>query len=261
MPLRSLQRCKALPLACILLLGAALCAAPLLADNHELPSPDEIIARHVEAIGGEAAIRARSSATTKGTFEIPAMGMSGDATIYLMAPDRGVIHVSFPGMGENIQAFNGEIGWSEDAMQGPRLLEGAELSTLKRQVRLHVDLEYSDHYPERKTVGEAEWNGQASYQVELVDADGNESSRYFAKETGLLIGEEAARTSDMGTMETTTNLSDYQEFGGVMYATEATTSIAAMGMEFVQTVESVSFDDVDPSVLEPSDSIKALLPE
>lgn len=66
MSLRSLRRRGALPAASTLLLVAVLCAAPLVADNHELPSADEIIARHVEALGGEAAIRAHTSITTPG---------------------------------------------------------------------------------------------------------------------------------------------------------------------------------------------------
>ena len=261
MTVQPLRRPKPLPSICILLLGTAVCAAPLLADNHELPGADEIIARHVEAIGGEDAIRAHTSMTRKGTFEIPAMGMSGDMTTYHMAPDKGFVHVSFAGMGENSQGYDGEIGWIEDPMQGPRLLEGAELNALKRQLRAHADLEYSEHYPERKTVGEGEWSGQPAYQVALVDADGNESSRYFSIETGLLLGEEGSTTNNMGTTETKTTWTDYKEFGGVRFAGSVTLSLVSVGMEFTQTVESVTFDDVDPSVFEPSDAIKALLPE
>ncbi len=67
--------------------------------------------------------------------------------------------------------------------------------------------------------------------------------------------------TEMGTMETSTVIGGYKEFGGVLFATSSTTSVTSMGMEFIQTVESVTFDDVDPSVFEPSDAIKALLPE
>jgi hypothetical protein len=261
MSLRSFQRRGALPAASAFLVVAALCAAPVIADNHELPGADEIIARHVEALGGEAAIRAHASVTTNGSFEMPAMGMSAAMTIFQIAPDQGIVRISMPGMGESVQAYNGEIAWVEDPMQGNRLLEGGELNAMKRQFDLHADLRYDEHYPQRATAGEAEWNGQAAYQVDLVDADGTESSRYFSVETGLLLGEEASITNEMGTMETTTTWSDYKEFGGVMFATSATTNLVSMGMEFIQTVESMTFDDVDPSVLEPSDAIKGLLPE
>ncbi|MDE2852344.1 MAG: hypothetical protein OXP74_17205 [Acidobacteriota bacterium] len=236
-------------------------AAPEPPPPPELTEEQKIVARHVEAIGGEDAIRAHASMTIKGAFEMPAMGLSGEATIYLAAPDKGLVNIEIPGFGSNVQGFNGEFGWSEDPMQGARLLEGGELSTLRNQTRIHGDLEYDELYSQQTAVGETEWNGQAAYQIDLVDVEGNESSRYFAVETGLLIGEEGTTTSEMGTIETSSTLTDYKEFGGVLFATSTTTSIPSFGVEMTQTIESVTFDDVDPTVFEPSDAIKALLPE
>ena len=132
MSLHSLPRRTLLILACCgLILGAcsAYDADPPAPEAPPPPPPPElteeqkIFARHVEAIGGEDAIRAHSSMTMKGAFEMPAMGVSADAMIYLAAPDKGLIHITIPGLGNNVQGFDGEIGWSEDPMQGARLLE------------------------------------------------------------------------------------------------------------------------------------------
>ncbi|MDE2691031.1 MAG: hypothetical protein OXI49_11000 [Acidobacteriota bacterium] len=256
------QRRRPVSLAgCILLLGAALSAEPLLADDQELPSPEEIVARYIEALGGEEAIRAHSSRTVKGGVEIPAMGITGQTTAYFIAPDKMIIKGEMPGMGENIQAYNGEIGWIEDPMQGTQILEGEMLAQMKRQARFYADLERADLFPQQTTAGETEWNGQAAYQLDVVDLDGNEQSQYFAKETGLLIGAKGTQTSPMGEMEMEITIGNYQEFGGVLVATSTSTNLVSMAMEFNTTVESVTYGDVDPSVFEPSDAIKALLPE
>ncbi len=188
MSFKSLSRAALLALACCgLILGA--CAAydadppQAQADAappepvRELTEEEKIIARHVEAIGGEDAIRAHSSMTLKGAFEMPAMGLTGGATIYLAAPDKGLVNIEIPGLGNNVQGFDGEFGWSEDPMQGPRLLEGGELSVLKNQTRIHGDLEYNELFPQQNLVGETEWDDQAAHRIDLVDADGNESSR------------------------------------------------------------------------------------
>ena len=225
----------------------------------ELTEEEKIVARYIEAIGGEDAIRAHTSMTTKGAFEMPAMGMSGDATEYSMAPDKTVAIISIPGFGENVTGYNGEIGWAEDPMQGARLLDGEMLAQAKRDAGFYATLEYADLFPEQTAVGETEFNGQAAYQLDLVDADGNESSQYFAADTGLLIGMETTQSSEMGTMEVTITMSDYQDFGGVSLPTSTNINVASMGIEFTQTIESVTWDDVDPSVFEPSDAIKALL--
>ena len=246
---------------CILLLGAALSAAPLLADDHELPSPEEIVARYIEALGGEEAIRAHTSRTVKGAVEIPTMGASGPSTVYAIAPDKMILKSEMPGFGENVQGYNGEIAWVDSAMQGAQILEGEMLDQMKRQARFYADLERADLFTQETTAGETDWNGQAAYQLDVVDVDGNETSQYFARETGLLIGAEGTQTTQMGPMEVVIAIGDYKEFGGMLIATSTSTNIVAAGMEFITTIESVTFDDVDPSVFEPSDAIKALLPE
>ncbi len=269
MSFKSTSRNALFALACCgLILGACAAyeageapaaAAPEPPPPPELTEEQKIIARYVEASGGEDAIRAHTSMTIKGGFEMPAMGMSGEATAYSMAPDKTVVIISIPGFGENVQAYNGEIGWAEDPMQGARVLDGAELAQTKRDARFYAQLEYDELFPEQTAVGETEWNGQTVHQLDLVDADGNESSQYFAADTGLLIGMETTQTSEMGTMEVTITMSDYKDFGGLMLPTSTNINLAAMGIEFTQTVDSVTFDDVEPSVFEPSDAIKALL--
>ncbi|MXZ39392.1 MAG: hypothetical protein F4230_02720 [Holophagales bacterium] len=257
-----LQRPRALSLAgSILLLGAALSAAPLLGNDQELPSAEEIVARYIEALGGEEAIRAHTSRTVKGAVEIPAMGMSGQTTAYFIAPDKMIVRTEMPGMGESVQAYNGEIAWIEDPMQGSQILEGEMLAQMRRQARFYADLERAELFPQQTTAGETEWNGQTAYQLDVVDVDGNETSQYFAKETGLLIGAEGTQANAMGPMEMAITIGDYQEFGGVLTATSTSTNLVSMAMEFIATVESVTYGDVDPAVFEPSDAIKALLPE
>ena len=256
------RRRRALALTgCILLLATAIAVTPVLADDHELPSPEEIRARYIQALGGEEAIRAHTSRTTKGAFEIPAMGMSGPATIYAIAPDKMIARNEMPGFGENVQAFNGEIGWIENPMQGAQILEGEILAQAKRQARFYADLEWAEIFPQQTTVGEVEWNGQTAYQLDVGDVDGNEASQYFDKHSGLLIGTEGTQASDMGTMEVVITIGEYKEFGGVMIPTSTSTNLVSAGMEFITTIESVTWDDVDPSVFEPSDAIKALRPE
>ena len=269
MSFKSTSRNALFALACCgLILGACAAyeageapaaAAPEPPPPPELTEEQKIIARYIEASGGEDAIRAHTSMTIKGGFEMPAMGRSGDATTYSLAPDKTLALISLPGMGEIVTGTNGDVAWAEDPMQGPRLLDGQMLADARRQARFYVQLEYDDLYPEQKAAGETEWNGQTAHQLDLVDTDGNESSHYFAADTGLLIGIEATQTNEMGTMDVAITMSDFKEFGGILVPTSTLMSMPSMGMEFTQTVDSVTFDDVEPSVFEPSDAIKALL--
>ncbi len=271
MSFKSTSRNALFALACCgLILGACAAyeageapaaAAPEPPPPPELTEEQKIIARYIEASGGEDAIRAHTSMTIKGGFEMPAMGMSGDTTTYAMAPDKTLAMITLPGMGEIVNGTNGDVAWAEDPMQGPRVLDGDMLADARRQARFYAQLEYDAMYPEQTAAGETEWDGQTAQQLDLVDTDGNESSHYFATDTGLLIGIEATQTNEMGTMDVTITMGDYEEFGGMLVPTSTVFSMPSMGMEFTQTVDSVTFDDVEPSVFEPSDAIKALLPE
>ncbi len=258
MPLHLLRRRTALLGACAtLLLAPLLAATPLAADEN--PTPAEIIARFVEGLGGEDALRARTSATMKGPMEIPAVGLTGDATIYTMAPDKYLETAAIPGFGDQIRGFNGKIGWQEDPMQGAQVLDGEMLKQAARNARFYSELEYDELYPEQTVAGKVDWNGQSAWQLDLVDQDGGEHTHYFSEDTGLLVGMEMTLTSEMGSADATINTGEYKDFGGVMAPSRVI--VAIMGMEIIQTMESVTWNDVDESVFEPSDAIKALLPE
>ena len=141
-----LQRRKALSLAgCTLLLGAALAAAPLLADDQELPSPEEIVARYFEALGGEEAIRAHTSRTITGGFEMPAMGMAGDATIYAMAPDKMIMTTEVPGFGENHRMIHGLRGSNLTDHDDVRCLTQGIFECDLETRRIHTDRALGHH--------------------------------------------------------------------------------------------------------------------
>ncbi|MYA07346.1 MAG: hypothetical protein F4060_09175 [Holophagales bacterium] len=257
MPVLPVPRPKTLSCSALVLLLTAASSSSTIAQ--ELPTPEEIITRYVEASGGEDAMRAHTSMTSKGTFEWPAMGVKGESTLYAMAPDKFLSRLVVPGLGEIVQAYDGEIGWTEDP-DGVSLLDGEMLADLKRQTRFYAALEYANLYPKQKTVGETEWNGQIAYRVDLVDTDGGEHSHYFSSDTGLLIGTETTITSDVGTpMKATTHHSDHKDFGGVVIATSG--AMKSMGMEMLQTVDTVTWDKVSTSVFELPDAVTSLLPE
>ena len=142
MSFKSTSRNALFALACCgLILGACAAyeageapaaAAPEPPPPPELTEEQKIIARYIEASGGEDAIRAHTSMTIKGGFEMPAMGMSGDTTTYAMAPDKTLAMITLPGMGEIVNGTNGDVAWAEDPMQGPRVLDGDMLADARR---------------------------------------------------------------------------------------------------------------------------------
>ena len=222
-----------------------------------LLTPSAIVARYVDAVGGEDALRSHTSATIKGTFGISAMGMEGDLTVYLEAPNKMVQQIELAGMGTMNNGYNGEIGWSDNPMTGPSLLEGDMLEQTKEQANFYAPLEYDSTYPTQETLELTEFNGESAYKVRVVNASDHEMLHFFSEESGLLIGMEGELASEMGTSEATIRLGDYEDFGGVLQPKSTITEV--MGMEISQTVKEVIWDTVPEDAFAMPASIQALV--
>ena len=151
---------------------AAPAAAPDYKDevsDNGLPTVRAILARNVEAVGGEDAANAHTSYTAKGKFSLAAMGVDGDVTIHAAAPDKMKMVISTP-MGEIQSGYNGEVAWSEDPFSGTRVLEGTEAASAAQQANFYGPLAYDDYYDTQETLEETEFEGEVCYKVKLVDA-------------------------------------------------------------------------------------------
>ncbi len=222
-----------------------------------LPTPRALLARYVEATGGEEAIRSGEYSTVTGKFMMPAMGMEGELVLKTKAPNMMVMNIDLGGFGAMNTGFNGVHGWSDNPMAGPQLLEGQMLDEMKRQADFYAALNYDKMYPTQETQEQVEWEGVQAYKLHLVDAAGKESTQYFAVDSGLLVGTVGSQTSEMGEMEVTTIMGDYEQFGPVKVPTS--TTMKMMGMEMQQTVTDVNFDPIDASEFNPPASIQKLI--
>lgn len=237
-------------------LGLAL-ALPAGAAAQDIPPAQEIIDRYVEAIGGRDAALMSISSRTVGSFSMPAMGVEGELVVLTGEGDEMYTTVTIPGLGEMQSGYTGEVGWSVDPMTGPRLLEGAELDAMREQSDDLYAVRDASLFTSFETVGEAEYDGEACWEVHYVWASGRESTECYSKETGLLIASVSTQESPMGTVDMVTRFSDYERFGDLTMPT--TMRQSAMGQEQVMTIESIEFGSVDPAELEPPAAILTLI--
>lgn len=71
------------------------------------PSADAIVDKYVQALGGKAAIEKITSTSAKGTFDLPAMGVSGTVEMYRKAPNKEYLIVSISGFGDVKRGYDG----------------------------------------------------------------------------------------------------------------------------------------------------------
>lgn len=222
-----------------------------------LPLASDIVARHIEAIGGADAYRAVQSIHVRGRLEIPAQGIIAAFELFTARPARMLYRVTVPGVGRIENAYDGQIGWSLSPISGPELLSGRQLIEAAEDAWFDGPLHEPDRVRELVTLDRTEFDGRPAYKVRVVFRAGHEQIEYFDQETGLQIGSESSRATPQGIVPTVNILRNYQKFGNLLQAT--TFVQRAMGFEQVVTLTSCEYDQVPTSIFELPPPISALL--
>jgi hypothetical protein len=227
------------------------------ASPQTLPTGAELIARHVAAIGGEAAYKAVTSVRARGRLEIPAQGLGGDLELLSARPDKLLYRVTVPGIGRIENGFNGKVGWSINPVSGPELLTGRQLTEAAEDAWFDGTLHGRDHVRDLTTLARTEFDDRPAFKAKVTLTSGSDQIEYFDADTGLEIGSEAVRATPMGLVPTVNILRNYRRFGALLQAT--TFVQRALGFEQVVTINSCEYDVVPENAFDPPAEVAALL--
>jgi len=244
---------------------AALLLAPLYAQapaktETAAPLPDarEIINRHIQAVGGREAILAHKSMHATGTLSVPASGIDGPMEIFgATNPDRVIVKMTVPGIGDILEGFDGSHGWSMSPITGPMLKVGKELTQTKFDADFYSELRDPKSYPEVKTIEKTTFDGRPYYKVSIKRIDGVEDFDFYDVATGLRAGSINTRETQMGVITMTSVEGNYKKFGKLTQAMSVTQQV--MGIEQKIALSMVEYDNVEASAFEPPAAIKALI--
>jgi outer membrane lipoprotein-sorting protein len=246
LPFRRVSASLALALA----LGAGSASA------QQLPPAQQVVDRYVAAIGGKQALARYQSRRIVAEMAMPAMGMTLTVETMASRPNKMLVKSNMPGMGEMLSGYDGQVAWSVNPVQGPRVLVGSELAQAVRMADFDAASDLARLYPTLETVARDSAAGRPCFRVRMVSRDGDEAFGCFDTESGLLLSLQSKQESPMGKVDVTAAFSDYRDFGGIKYAGTTTTSL--MGQQMVTTLKEVSYDPIAPSAFEPPAQIKAL---
>lgn len=222
-----------------------------------LPPAREIIDRHIREVGGRDAILAHSSMRVVGTASMPAAGLSGKLEIYHAKPNKFLQRVTFPGLGQIEEGFDGKVGWSTSALTGPILFEGKQLEERAFDAEFYDELKTADRYASITTLERTTFEERPVYKVRLVKKTGGEDVEFYDVETGLKAGGMATRESPMGPMQGTTAYGDYKKFGTLRQP--STMKMTTLNVQMVMSIAALEYDTVDPAIFTPPPQIKALI--
>jgi zinc protease len=192
--------------------------SPALAAQKAALTAEQVLDRHVEALGGREVLSKITSTVMKGRLEIPNQGLKGTVVSYAKAPNKKLEVVTIDGVGVQKEVFDGTNGWASDPFNGTRQLSGAELGLLRRGARLDSELNWRGHWKSAELVDGKQVGGRDTYAVKLTpkEGEGTPVTNYYDAETFLLVRSEFVQQTPQGTMPVAVVPSDYRAVEGVM---------------------------------------------
>jgi len=181
-----------------------------------LPTLDEILDKHVKAVGGKEAIEKITSRSMKGSFDLEAFGVAGAPVEMLAkAPNKSAMKIDVTGFGVVNRVFDGSTGWDSNPMTGLRELSGAELAQMKRSADFYQELNYKKHFTKMEVKGKEKVGSYETYVIEATPAEGSPEKFYFDVNTGLLVRQDGEAESPQGKMPLEIYMEDYKVVDGV----------------------------------------------
>ena len=218
---------------------------PEKAGEAALPGAGELFDRYIEALGGDAAIRAINSRIIYGAMVANgAEAQRSQITTRQIAPDRLLATMETPGQPPREVGFDGKIGWRRVGGNPPEPVTGEALKQLKQTADIYQEANYKDRYKELQTIGKTEFAARPAWEVKAVDQDGKLSNLYFDVEKGLLLGARHDQIGPQGPIQVTMTLGDYKPFNRVLHATRIVQTAAGQEVTITYTDIRINSDEV-----------------
>ncbi|MGH9594816.1 MAG: photosynthetic reaction center cytochrome c subunit family protein, partial [Bryobacteraceae bacterium] len=172
-------------------------AAPPLPVEEEIPvkptypAADAILAKYVQALGGEAALRKVTSRviTAKRDYPTAAAGLipvMAEVEIYQKAPNLTVMFSK----GEKLdvaEGFDGQVAWAKGANGNVNNLGEPEQQRARRNADFYQGLDLAKDYEGLKVMGIEKVNGHEAYVLSGTPPGDREERLYFDVKSGLLL--------------------------------------------------------------------------
>lgn len=209
------------------------------------PTVDEILDKFVKAIGGKEAIEKVNSRSSKGSFEMEAMNMTGTFESFAKAPNKSAMTITIPNFGNINNVFDGTKAWAADPMSGLRELSGAELATTRREADFYAPLNFKKNYTKLEVKGKEKVGSGEAYVIEATPAEGTSEKYYFDATTGLLARHDTERDTPQGKMAMELYFEDYKPVDGlkVAHTLRQVSPMFSLSIKFAEVKHNSAIDE------------------
>jgi predicted aspartyl protease len=209
----------------------------------------DLLARHLEALGGAHAVRAIESLVSTADIEIMGTGLKGTVRSWSLQPCLSYSELSL-GFFKIRQGYDGEHIWMVDP--NGKLQIRRDRSSLEYEKTACLldsrDYLFGESGFTIQAAGEDTANGRRCEVLELTVAGGSRARLFLDDSTFLLVRTEI-EALEGGTIET---YADYRRVAGVMFPFFARTEMPALGQRIETRYRSIEANErVDPVIFLP----------
>ncbi len=157
-------------------------------------SAENIIDRHIKALGGKKALQGISSARITGSVTRNGAGQPGEFVWQTRAPGSFYVEARI-GEKYRIEAGNGKSGWVEDNAGGLRTLTGREQARARAEGFYRNDhfLTFKKEKTKVRLLGRETVDGRPVFAVQMTTSASLQRKLYFDAENYLLLKDEEER--------------------------------------------------------------------
>lgn len=196
---------------------------------------EEILSKHMQALGGEKALKAETNSVVEYETTIPG-GLSGKYKSYFKFLNKLRTEMDFK-VFKQLTIYDGEKGWVQDANGQVRELAGMELEEAKSGVYFML---YGYLFPERAK-GKAEYlgreeSGGINYYVVQATPEGCDPVKMFINPETYLIDKTVAKYD---IVVATNYFSNYKDFEGIKVATSMVINMGDTAYDIRSTLTNI----------------------
>jgi outer membrane lipoprotein-sorting protein len=206
---------------------------------------DEVIEKHLAAIGGRAVLAKMTSQVAKGTVAVSTQGISlpGTVEIYRKSPNkaRSLVRIDLSAAGGTEvvvdQRCDGKTAFVSNSMQGDREITGPQLEGMLNAHFPSPLLAYKEAGAKVELLGRETVFGREAFVLQFTPKTGPASKNYFDAETFLLVRNVTTLVVPEagGPMDQSTDFADYRNVSGMKLPFRVTQNTTAQTMTITLT--------------------------
>lgn len=228
----------------------------LYAAEEILPTPEKILAKNIEAMGGKEVLKKIYNRKIVTNVKYIPVNIDEKSTEYQERPDKSY---AFSETNKGITRYgsNGKIAWTIDPNHRAHLSEGNELS-----MRLfYAKFDRPDEtYESMTTEGIEQINGKDCYKVVKITDKGTEKVVYHDKKSFMIVKNiDYFKGPTQGINKAETYYEDYKEINGILFPFKIVTFINGQKNE-EKTYEKIELNiEMPEGIFDIPEEVKAII--